>query len=42
MDGSRRPIPSADVFFQHGWDFDQVVVVILEDDMNRIPLGPSL
>ena len=41
-DGMRRAIGSGSVFFSHGWDFDDVIVLEAEEDLELIPLGEEL
>lgn len=38
----RRPVNSIKVFYDHGWDFDQVKVVMDSDFINILPIGPPV
>lgn len=43
MDGYKRPIENIKVFYQHGWDFDQVKVLTNNKNLlDEIPTGEPL
>jgi hypothetical protein len=42
MNETKRAINSASIFFAHGWEFSNVIVVMDISDMDRIPFGSPL
>jgi hypothetical protein len=42
QNGQKRPINNVGVFFAHGWDFNDVIIVTDLLDMERIPYGDPL
>jgi hypothetical protein len=40
--GRRHSVPGVGTFYRHGWDFDQVIVISNEKDVNIIPVGEAV